>query len=128
MPLYFMDKELPLFEQWLDDKGSDGCYFVVQKGTELVACGGYFYHDEIKKHGLSWGMVDANLHGQGVGSILTKYRVKKMMEEFPNAQYMIETSQRTFQFYKKMGFVTKKITLNGFGEGLDNYYMELNTV
>jgi len=125
MPLYFMDKELPLFEKWLDEKGLDGQYFVIEEAEKLLACGGYFYHDVIKKHGLSWGMVDAKLHGQGIGRILTKYRVEKMIEKFPNAEYMIETSQHTFKFYQKMGFVTKKITPNGFGEGLDNYYMEL---
>lgn len=125
MPKYFMDEEYPLFEKWLDEVALDGRYYVILENDQVLGCGGYFYHQSYKKAGLSWGLVDSKLHGKGIGSILTKFRIQKMMEEFPELEHMIDTSQHTAPFYEKMGFVTKEITPNGFGPGLDKYYMEL---
>jgi len=127
MPKYFLLEEFHDFDKWLDEKGLNGRYFVCLQNGQLVACGGYFYDNEREKAGLSWGMVDANLHRMGIGTQLTTFRVQKMIAEFPNETYMIDTSQHTAPFYQKMGFVTKEITPNGFGEGLDQYYMEIES-
>lgn len=125
MPKYFLEEEFKDFDQWLDDEASNGRYFVCLQEDQVVACGGYFYDDDREKAGLSWGMVNAKLHGTGIGTQLTVFRVQKMQEAFPNSIHMIDTSQHTAPFYEKMGFVTKEITPNGFGEGLDKYYMEI---
>ena len=125
MPKYFLAEELNDFDQWLDEKASNGRYFVCFQEKQIVACGGYFYDDDRQKSGLSWGMVNSELHGTGIGTQLTAFRVQKMKATFPDSIYMIDTSQHTAPFYEKMGFVTKEITPNGFGEGLDKYYMEI---
>ena len=125
-PQYFMDEELPLFSTWLDERALDGCYFVVKQEGKIVACGGYYHDPRYKKAGLSWGMVDAALHGKGIGKKLTTYRLQKMMENHPNSCYMLDTSQHTYQFYEKLGYRVVKITKDGFGLGMDKYYMELD--
>ena len=124
-PLYFLKEELKLFTIWLDKNGIDGNYFIAISQGKVIACGGYFFDKEKKSAGLAWGMVDSKLHGKGIGKKFTVFRIKKMMEEYPDKNYMIETSQHTYKFYIKMGFKIKKITKDGFGKGLDNYYMEL---
>jgi len=128
MPKYFLLEELNDFDKWLDEKALNDRYFVGLQGSQVVACGGYFYDEERKKAGLSWGMVEANRHGIGIGTQLTTFRVQEMKTAFPDSIYMIDTSQHTAPFYQKMGFVTKKISPNGFGEGLDQYYMELEAI
>jgi predicted GNAT family N-acyltransferase len=125
MPKYFLLEEYNDFNEWLDEKTLDDRYFVCLQDNQVVACGGYFYDDDRKKAGLSWGMVNAALHGTGIGTQLTAFRVQEMKETFPNSTYMIDTSQHTAPFYPKMGFVTQKVTPNGFGEGLDKHYMEI---
>ncbi|BDS10617.1 GNAT family N-acetyltransferase [Aureispira anguillae] len=124
IPQYFLLEELKEFSDWLDQKASDGRYYIALQQDVVVACGGYFCDKNRNKLGLSWGMVHVNLQGTGIGTRLTQYRIQKMMAEFPNETYMIDTSQHTFGFYQKLGFVTKEITPNGFGEGMDKYYME----
>lgn len=127
MPKYFLLEEFNDFDKWLDEQAFDNRYFVCLQQGKVVGCGGYFYDNDRKKVGLSWGMVDAKLHGTGIGSVLTKFRIEKMQNELPNEIYMIDTSQHTAKFYEKMGFVIKEITPNGFGEGLDKYYMEIES-
>jgi hypothetical protein len=125
-PLYFLEKELKPFTIWLDNNAIDGRYYVGIIKGKVVACGGYFFDKEKNIAGLSWGMVNSNLHGKGLGKEFTIFRIKKMLTEYPNQNCMIETSQHTFKFYQKLGFITKKIIKDGFGKGLDNYYMELD--
>lgn len=122
-PKYFAPHELPLFDKWLDTCNSKE-YFVAVKQGEILACGGVFMDNRFDKAGLSWGMVHSDFHGQGIGREFTLFRVEKMKELFPGESAMLETSQYTFAFYEKLGFVTKKMELNGFGGGFDKYYME----
>jgi predicted GNAT family N-acyltransferase len=125
MPKYFLQEELNDFDKWLDEETSNGRYFVCLQENQVVACGGYFYDDDRQKAGLSWGMVNETLHGTGIGTQLTKFRIQEMKATFPEATYMIDTSQHTAPFYEKMGFVNKEITPNGFGEGMHKHYMEI---
>lgn len=122
-PKYFADHELPLFDRWLDNVYAEE-YFVVEQNSKIIACGGIFLDDRYNRSGLSWGMVHFDYHGEGVGRKFTQFRIDKMMERFPDVGGMVETSQHTFKFYEKMGFKVVKITPDGFGAGLDKYYME----
>lgn len=122
-PKYFADHERPLFDKWLDDCNVDE-YYILEKDAEIIACGGVFLDDRFEKAGLSWGMVNSAFHRQGIGREFTLFRLEKMKEHFPEAGRMLQTSQFTFGFYEKLGFVVKKITPNGFGGGFDKYHMD----
>lgn len=123
-PKYFADHELKLFERWLNDYHLRDYYVVAQSG-KLIACGGVYLDERYDKASLSWGMVHQQYHGEGVGRKFTEFRLQEIQRLFPNKGCMIETSQHTYKFYEKLGFQTQEITPNGFGEGLDKYYMEL---
>jgi len=53
---YFAKAERREFEEYLSSSVEKDAYFVVIKGNDVVACGGYQVHRSIA--GLSWGMVN----------------------------------------------------------------------
>jgi predicted GNAT family N-acyltransferase len=88
---------------------------------EVVACGGYErYQDEII---LTWGMVRRDLHGQGYGNELTKFRLNAIKAEYPNHTIKIDTSQYSEGFYENRGFIIQDVEKDGFSPGLDKYIM-----
>lgn len=123
-PPYFLPEEKQPFLDWLQtEEALGGRYFVVGKEEKVLACGGYFPRPEQQQTGLSWGMVHQDYHKQGIGSLLTQFRLEAIAQEFPNWPCCINTSQYTQAFYAQHGFVTKSVILNGFGEGLHDYCM-----
>ena len=96
------------------------------KNNNLVACGGYGLNKTKTKAGLCWGLVHRRYHNQGFGSQSIKYRLNHIMINYPEIEIHLDTSQHTHQFFEKFGFITKQITKNGYGEGLDKYDMTIN--
>ncbi len=124
-PLYFTEEELALFTKFLDEK-CDEEYFVLEYQGKILACGGIFNRENRENtSGLSWGMVHNDYHQKGLGFALTDFRLKLLKEKYPQSIPTINTSQYTYPFYQKLGFVTHKITKDGFGKGLDDYEMRL---
>jgi predicted GNAT family N-acyltransferase len=121
-PMYFAPEEKPLFIRWLDHHTASD-YFVVKDNDTVVACGGIFFDSRTQEAGLSWGMVHARFHKQGIGRYFTQYRIGRIRSAYPDAAIRIETSQHTRAFYEKMGFSTVDIVPDGFGAGLDKYNM-----
>lgn len=122
LPKFFATEERELFIDWLDHHTATD-YFVVKENDVIVACGGIFFDDKTNEAGLSWGMVHAARHGQGIGSRFTEYRLEMIREKYPSAIIRIETSQHTESFYKRFGFVTVNVIKDGFGKGYDLYNM-----
>lgn len=119
-----MPEERQPFLDWLQtEEALSGRYFVVIIDDKVLACGGYFPRTDQAQTGLSWGMVHQDHHKQGIGSLLTQFRLQALTKEFPNWPCCINTSQHTQAFYQRYGFVTKSLVLNGFGEGLHDYCM-----
>lgn len=121
-PKYFTEPELQLFSKWLDrcDRPS---FSVMEKAGRIIACGGIYHDTANNTAGLAWGMVRQDLHRRGYGRLLTLFRLDQLRDQFPNLAQHIETSQYTFEFYEKLGFVLERVTPNGFGIGLDRYDM-----
>lgn len=122
-PPYFIPEERQPYIDWLQKKALDGRYFVLEKDQQVLACGGWYWDNDADGLGLSWGMVHQDHHKKGLGTTLTHYRIQAGLTAFPKAVFRLCTSQYTEAFYQRMGFVTQKITPNGFGEGLDRYDM-----
>ena len=91
-----------------------------------IACGGYGLNKTKTKAGLSWGLVHRRYHNQGYGSHSLKYRLHHIKSDYPDIEIHLDTSQHTYQFFEKFGFIIEQITKNGYGEGLDKYDMTLN--
>ena len=64
-------------------------------------------------------------HNQGYGSELLKYRIEHIKNNFSGVDIYLDTSQKTYKFFEKFGFIVKQISKNGYGEGLDKYDMIL---
>jgi len=122
-PKYIDYSEHSDYEDYLsrDDK----IYFVLFNKSNIVACGGYGVNKSQIKAGLSWGLVHSRHHNQGYGSELLKYRINHIKNNFQDIEIHLDTSQHTYGFFEKFGFVITQISKNGYGHGLDRYDMIL---
>lgn len=103
----FLDAPVGFFGVLCDDAGT------------VVGCGGVGVRDDGKTAVLTWGMVHAERHRQGLGRALTLTRLEKIAE-FPCVEKVVmNTSQETVGFYLKMGFRLVRQIPNGYREGLD---------
>ena len=122
-PKYFAPNELGDFAKWLKTGQMDK-YFVIEDKDEIIGCGGVFIDEEKKEGGFAWGMIRHDLHGQGYGREFSLFRIELIQElcEYP---VKLVTSQHTYPFYEKIGFVIDEIKKDGFQKGLDMYSMTL---
>ena len=125
-PKFILPIEHLAFKNYLLNKNKT--YFVLFNGFNLVACGGYEINDSQTKAGLSWGLVHRKHHSQGIGSYLLGYRIGSIKKKYPSVNIYLDTSQHTYKFFEKFGFVVRKISKNGYGEGLDMYDMILGEI
>jgi len=122
-PRYFSLEERPGFEAFL--KLPSGVYLVLEQSGTVVGCGGYHIHPERQEAELCWGMVRQELHGMGLGKRLLLERLWQIAGRREVTWIRLDTSQHTFGFFERLGFVTQKMTPNGIWEGLDRYQMRL---
>ncbi|WP_424949655.1 GNAT family N-acetyltransferase [Deinococcus sp.] len=112
-PLYFHASERAEYAEFLGDPADRGEYWVMERGETVVACGGVWVNAE-GLAGLSWGMVRGDLHGQGLGTRLTVYRLERLRLRPEVWRVRLDTSQHTEAFYAKQGFVAVQRTPEGF--------------
>lgn len=133
VPLFFTVPEIAQFENWLakfegsamDEHGFQLYYFVLLLDCAIIGCGG-FAHDVAKNEStFSWGMVHRAYHKKGFGKLLFDYRLAKMKAHYPTAAILLDTTQHSYTFFQKYGFVTEKYTKEGYGEGMHRYDMKL---
>lgn len=118
VPDYFAQIELDDFVDTLDHCEH---YFVIeQEGEGIVACGGYDALDQpLGAAGLCWGMVRRDLHGRGLGERLLRERLRRIDADPALAQVLIETTQRTRDFFTRHGFAVTRTVADGFAPGYD---------
>jgi len=132
-PQYFDPEELDGLEIWLDgqDEGvikyktsaADHFYVFEHEGA-VVACGGFYIVKDKPVANMVWGMVHNSYHKQGFGRQLFLHRVEQVALLYPAHAVLLDTSQHTYPFFERLGFVVTKITKDGYGVGLDRYDME----
>ena len=122
-PTYFDVSEEKDLNYYLDHEFED--YFVVVKDTKIVGAGGVNYENDETVGILSWDFIHPEFHGKGIGSELTKYRIKHIKKNDKVKLIKVRTSQLTYPFYEKMGFKTQEITKDYWAKGFDLYLMEL---
>lgn len=126
VPTFFAPEERSDFCEFLESIDADQChYLVLTRQGSVVACGGLSIGTEKRQARLAWGMVDRTLHGQGLGTILTRARLEMATAVPDIAEVGLETSQHTCSFYEGFGFTVSKIIPDGFGPGLDRWDMTL---
>ena len=56
---------------------------------------------------------------------MLKYRLEHIEDNYSDIDIHLDTSQKTYKFFEKFGFLIKKNTPNGYGTGLDRIDMIL---
>ena len=125
-PGFFGATEESLFVNYLSSKNIT--YFGLIKEKKLIGCGGYAYNHETNTVSLTWGMVASQFHNMGFGTKLLIYRLAKIKRDFSTVDITLNTSQKTYQFYKKFNFELEKISPDFYAKGLDRYDMRLKSV
>lgn len=127
IPKFFMPDELEDFENWLEKVATKHYpYFVAEEDGKVIACGGYYIEPDQQSARMTWGLVHNSLHKKGIGKALILHRIKAIQSIAPAATIGLDTTQHSFSFFEKLGFVTTKITENSYGKGMHRYDMELN--
>lgn len=133
LPEFFTIPEIAQFERWLNrfdpttpsETGFHFYYFVVVLNQQLIGCGGFVYEIDKNKINFAWGLIDRSFHKKGFGKMLFDYRIKKMKELYPTATIVLDTTQHSYTFFQKYGFVTEKYTADGYTTGMHRYDMKL---
>ena len=125
-PEYIDPSEHSMFRDYLSRDRIT--YFVLFDDQNLNACGGYGLNKQKTKAGLDWGLVQSKYHNKGYGSELLRYRLSHIQRNYPGIDIHLDTSQKTYKFFEKFGFIIEKITPNGYGAALDQYDMVLKTI
>ena len=122
VPVFFHTSEQVLFQDYLL-KEKINYYLLFNSNNKLVASGGYEVEEKPNTIVLTWGMVDSSYHKNGYGRSLTEFRLNSIYNNFPKSNIILNTTQKTFQFYEKFGFKLVSIKKDYYGVGLDRYDM-----
>lgn len=125
-PRFFSSVERDDFKIFLRNYAVAWKYLVIEDNGIVVACGGHNYEQDAKSAILCWGMVANNLHGTGIGKMLTVARLKRANVICGVTKIRLNTSQHTQGFYAKLGFLPERVIPEGYGPGLDRWEMTLN--
>lgn len=125
VPTFFAASEREDFAAFLDGHAADWTFQVIERDGRVVACGGHKVAGDGVTAGFCWGMVDRALHRTGLGSVLTEARLRAARATPGVTQACLDTSQHTYRFYERFGFVVEAVVADGYGAGLDRHDMRL---
>jgi N-acetylglutamate synthase-like GNAT family acetyltransferase len=125
-PAFFAPQERETFQRFLQGLAAPYAYFVVRdEAGKTVACGGIKLEPSNGLAKLRWDMVAGALHGRHIGTFLTAGRLALIRRSAEIRTVRLWTSQHSYKFYEKMGFVVLHTTPDGIVPGMDEYAMEL---
>ncbi len=122
IPKYFAPSEALDFEKYLENQIA--FYYVLLSDSEVVGCGGINFEENQKTGIISWDVFHPKFQGRSLGSQLVQYRVEKLQSMENIEKIVVRTSQLTFKFYEKQGFILVEVHKNYWADGFDLYYME----
>lgn len=120
---FFDPSEREEFARFLDGYIASSVYLVIERDDTIMGCGGFAFQPDGVSAILCWAMVAREDHGQGLGRELLKVRLNAIRRKGGLMRVEVHTSQHTEGFYLLHGFVTEKITKNGYGDGLNRHDM-----
>jgi len=121
-PEFFVANDRDDVARFLDNL--PGPYFVAEEQGVIVACGGWAM-DEEQTAALTWGMVRRDLHRQGIGSRLLRYRIEAIRQDGRARIVRLRTVQLVQGFFAAEGFQVVDVIPNGYGPGFDRVTMRL---
>lgn len=129
VPKYFTEEEILEYENFLDaieKENTRTVYYVLLYYDKVIGCGGFGEKDNAGIISLAWGLVHNQYHKTGLGKKLLQHRIEQIKILKPKFPVVIDTTQHTFGFFEKFGFVTTKITNDYYTVGLHRYDMTLH--
>jgi len=129
VPYHFTEEEIAYFEQFLDSfqqkAPNTTYYFVVELANKIIGCGGFGDKDQTDHISLAWGLIHNDYHKKGYGELLLKHRLHYLKQYFPLKIVYLDTTQYSYGFFQKFGFVITKISNDYYTLGLHRYDMKL---
>lgn len=122
-PKYFAKEEENDLIYYLTNELEE--YFVIEYQNSIVGCGGINFKGHSGEAYISWDMIHPGHHGVGLGSKLLQYRLNKLKALSSINTVVVRTSQHTYLFYQKNGFVLREIVKDYWAPEFDLYKMEL---
>lgn len=123
IPPYFDESEWPLFEKFLaNDLGKNWFYEVAVHEDRIVGAGGI----GLKPDGtvnMAWGLLDRAEHKKGFGRELLEHRLDWAERVFPGIPISVTTSQHTYGFFERLGFIVTEFKEDFWATGLHLYRM-----
>ncbi len=141
VPKFFTKEEVILFDIFLEDFSAEiidekynekTFYYSVhyfndfsdEKNAEkIIGCGGFAFSEEKNEVKFVWGLLHSDFHKKGFGEKLLQFRLEEIKKLYPKANILLDTTQHSFTFFEKYGFVTTKITNDGYEVGMHRYDM-----
>lgn len=113
IPKYFMDEEVPGFENFLNKKIIK---FVIEVDGIVVGLGSF---GKLKqKQMILWGgIIHRDYQKRGLGKALLEYRIVRCKNEININEIIINTSQLAQKFYEKYGFKVTEIKKGFYRNG-----------
>ncbi|MEM6712248.1 MAG: GNAT family N-acetyltransferase [Pseudomonadota bacterium] len=124
VPKYLAAEEREDFDASLSKINADDrpTIVFVEEGF-ILACGGLIFQREKRHARFSWGLVHGQRHGEGHGTRLTELRLALAQTEPGIDSVGLATTQKTYRFFERFGFVTIGVTPDSVAPGLDQYDM-----
>ncbi|UIR57564.1 GNAT family N-acetyltransferase [Sphingobacterium sp. SRCM116780] len=123
VPAYFAEAEIEDLKYYLDFEIEQ--YFVLEVDENIVACGGINVELEEKRAVISWDMVLPAEQGKGYGRKLLEHRISILKNMESIDKITVRTSQLTYLFYQKNGFILHQIVKDYWAKDFDLYSLEL---
>ena len=125
IPAYFAQDEMEDLKYYLDFEIEQ--YFVLEAEGKIVACGGINLELEERRGVISWDIVRPSEQGKGYGRKLLEHRIA-ILKSMPDIDRItVRTSQLTYLFYQKNGFILNQIVKDYWAKDFDLYSMELSS-
>lgn len=130
MPDYFATAEVEEFEFFLDKISKQTIplktyYYVVGMENRVIGCGGFGDKEDTGTITLAWGLIHHDFHKKGLGEKLLEFRIRHIRQIYPAVPVFLDTTQFTFPFFEKYGFVVTEITPDYYAKGMHRYDMVL---
>ena len=127
VPKFFTNEEICMYENFLERIGKEylpkGAYYVLEYDGKIVGAGGYGPQRVGDKLTLIWGLVHNAYHKKGLGKALLAHRVAAFQKEHPQDTLWLDTTQYSYPFFEKYGFVVTEFTEDYYEKGMHRYDM-----
>ncbi len=124
VPRYFAENEVEDFTHYIDNELEE--YFVVVLDNEIIGAGGINFENNYKTGIISWDFINPNFQKRGIGRKLLTHRIELLKAKASIENIIVRTSQHTYKFYEKSGFVLNEVKKDFWADGFDLYKMSFN--